>query len=162
MTVRASSQGVVQCVELQKVSLGLSFTLVHRSHTYQKSILTMSANYSTHTGHRWHWRRHWTRSQIDDALAIWSGARNSLRRAFADQKTVARTPNIFLSRGRVSDWLHNLQFITKLIRNNKVLLTVASLHWAHFTTCCSLFPEMSTIAWQTRHVTIGTPPSGAW
>lgn len=42
-------------------------------------------------------------------------------------------------------------------------LTVASLHWLHLTTCCSLFNVMSIIAWHTRHVTIGTPPvPGTW
>merc|ERR1712156_40414 len=33
------------------------------------------------------------------------------------------------------------------------LMGVASLQEGHFTTCCSRFPEMSIIPWQTRHVT---------
>lgn len=36
--------------------------------------------------------------------------------------------------------------------------TVASLHWQHLTTCWSLLPEISIIAWQTLQVTIGMPP----
>lgn len=35
--------------------------------------------------------------------------------------------------------------------------TVASLHWQHLTTCWSLLPEISIIAWQTLQVTIGIP-----
>lgn len=40
--------------------------------------------------------------------------------------------------------------------------TVASLHWLHLTTCCSLLPEMSIIAWQTLQVTMCTLPWLAW
>lgn len=35
---------------------------------------------------------------------------------------------------------------------------MASLHWQHLTTCWSLLPEISIIAWQTLQVTIGMPP----
>lgn len=59
-------------------------------------------------------------------------------------------------------YLYYLNFISmKIIL---MMLTVASLHWLHLTTCCSLFCVMSIIAWHTRHVTIGTPPvpGGTW
>jgi hypothetical protein len=51
--------------------------------------------------------------------------------------------------------------IRELIVNEFInkLFTVASLHWLHFTTCCSRFQEMSIMAEQTRQVTIGKPRS---
>lgn len=50
-------------------------------------------------------------------------------------------------------WAVRRQQLYGLTKNGSNFLTVASLHWLHFTTCCSLFQEMSIIAEQTRHVT---------
>jgi len=57
---------------------------------------------------------------------------------------------------QISRQLHGHR--TYLRPGGAFLMGVASLQEGHPTTCCSRFPEMSIIPWQTRHVTTGVPP----
>lgn len=58
-----------------------------------------------HAGHRENGRCHRTRCQIDDSLAIRPRARDSLRRALADEQAVAGTAYVFLSGRSIFDRL---------------------------------------------------------
>lgn len=48
--------------------------------------------------------------------------------------------------------------LTYFLPGGALRIGVASLQSPHLTTCWSLLPDISIIAWQTRHVTMGTPP----
>lgn len=136
----------------------------------------MGTAYSAHARHRQNWWCDGTRSQIDNTFAIWPWTGNTLWRALAYKQTVARTPHILFPRWSIPyrlrnkqerktvNWFPTLTLLSCRSINNKrkkkqvLSFTVASLHWQHLTTCWSLLPEMSIIAWQTLQVTMGMPP----
>lgn len=61
-----------------------------------------------HSAHAWNIGNRgvcsWTGSQVDDPLAVWSGASYALRAALANEEAVAGAPNILPTRRRVADW----------------------------------------------------------
>lgn len=129
----------------------------------------MTACYSAHPRHRWNWWRYWAWCQIDYSFTIWSRTRNSLRWILTYKQTIAWTSHIFFSWRCISNWLRKFKIIKNMLMTLKQIKfrgwtehTVASWHWLHLTTCCSFLLEISIIAAQTRHVTIGTPPLGVF
>ena len=83
--VRTPSQGVVKSVE-------------------EKSVVTVSAGHSAHPGNiGQRGRGGRRRGQIDDPLAVWSGAGDPLTGALADQQTVTGAPHVLPTRRGVPD-----------------------------------------------------------
>lgn len=123
-------------------------------------MATRNATHSRHRRHRW---RNWAWRQINNSFAIrpWTG--NALRWTFADQQTIAWAAHVFFARRCIPNGLSNRKQqqqkpLGKHLHADRFYrLTVASLHWLHLTTCCSLLRVMSIMAWHTRHVTMGTP-----
>lgn len=133
--------------------------------TYQECIVTMCTGYPAHTRNSSYRRCNRTRCQINNPLAIRSWTCDPLRWTLAYQQTIAGATHVFLSRRCISYRLNNNNINRFWVEKKLIcfLHTVASLHWQHLTTCWSRFPEISIIAWQTRQVTIGTPPAvGPW
>ena len=83
--MRTPGQGVVKSVE-------------------EKSVVTVSAGHSTHPGNiGQRGRGGRRRGQVDDPLAVWSGAGDPLAGALTDEEAVAGTPHVLPAGGSVPD-----------------------------------------------------------
>lgn len=65
----------------------------------------MAAGDAAHARHGGHGRGDGTRGQVDNPLAIGPGASDALRRALADQQTVARAAHVLLARRSIPNGL---------------------------------------------------------
>ena len=83
--MRTPSQGVVESVE-------------------EESVVTVSTGHSAHPGNiGQRGRGGRRRGQVDDPLAVWSGAGDPLAGALTDEETVAGTSHVLPARGSVPD-----------------------------------------------------------